>query len=415
VKHTAELLEADAPAIYEASFLADGVYVAVDVLERVDGGYNLIEVKASNSQKDEHIADAAIQTHVLRRGGLDVVRVEIMHLNGEYRHGEEGDLFQRTDVTAEVEGYLVTIETEIEEQLQAISGPRPDTEIGLCCHEPRECPFLGRCWPDDPRHVSALYSVGPRRALEFMSLGIDTIDDFPADQKFSVTTRRQLKALETGELVVEPGLAEELQPFSGRVGYLDFETVSRAIPVWAGTAPWETVPVQFSYHEEAPDGAISHKEHLATGPEDPRRRLAEALIDACSAAQRIAMYTPYERTCIRYLRRTVPDLADGLAAIEAKLIDLEPVIRKNVYHPDFKGSFSIKKVLTPLVPDLSYDDLVIQDGLVASAEIARLLLAEDEMSPEERARLRRSLLKYCEQDTRAMVRLVSRLRELAGV
>src|SRR5437762_2313167 len=52
---------------------------------------------------------------------------------------------------------------------------------------------------------------------------------------------------------------------------------------------------------------------------------------------------------------------------------LQPVVRQNVYRPDFRGSFSIKDVLTPLVPELTYNDLVIVKGLVASVEIARLL------------------------------------------
>jgi hypothetical protein len=85
-----------------------------------------------------------------------------------------------------------------------------------------------------------------------------------------------------------------------------------------------------------------------------------------------------------------------------------------VYHPDFHGSFSIKAVLNPLVPDLSYDDLIIVDGLTASVEIARLLFVAQKIAPEERARVRLDLLAYCERDTWAMVRLLERLRELAA-
>ena len=46
------------------------------------------------------------------------------------------------------------------------------------------------------------------------------------------------------------------------------------------------------------------------------------------------------------------------------------------FSPSYKSVlavFSLKDVLYPLVPDLSYSDLVIVDGLVASVEIARLL------------------------------------------
>src|SRR5207244_1108476 len=77
-----------------------------------------------------------------------------------------------------------------------------------------------------------------------------------------------------------------------------------------------------------------------------------------------------------------------------------------VYHPDFRGSFSLKYILTPLVPELTYSDLVIVDGRVASVEIARLLFVADKIPRQERDRVRRDLLNYCERHTWAMVKLV---------
>jgi len=412
VAATAEALAGGAPVVFEASFMADRVYAAVDVLERTDGGYNLIEVKASNSQKDEHLPDAAIQTYVLRRSGIDVARVEIMHLNGEYRH-PVGELFRRTDVTTQVEELLPGIADEIERQLEAINGPRPDTPIGPCCFVPDECPFVGRCWPNAPDHIRTLYGVKCKTAWKYMQEGIDSIWDIPPDRKISAAARRQLRALQEGALIVEPGLAEALAPFSGRLGFLDFETVGRAIPVWPGLAPWGAVPVQFSYHEESADGATSHVGWLAEGPDDPRPGLAQALLQACGAADRIVAYTSFERRCIEHLQRNVPELAGPLDAIKEKLIDLPTVIRDHVYHPDFGGGFGLKNVLTPLVPELSYDELPIKEGGVASVELARLLLEAETIPVNERAQLRRDLLEYCKQDTWAMVMLVRRLRELA--
>src|SRR5207302_9167056 len=81
VAATREALKHEAPAVYEAWFLADDAYVGVDILERTPRGYGVIEVKASNSYKPEHLPDAAVQVHVLRRAGLAVERAEVMHLN----------------------------------------------------------------------------------------------------------------------------------------------------------------------------------------------------------------------------------------------------------------------------------------------------------------------------------------------
>ena len=86
----------------------------------------------------------------------------------------------------------------------------------------------------------------------------------------------------------------------------------------------------------------------------------------------------------------------------------------NVYHPDFRGSFSLKDVLKPLVHDLDYSDLVIIDGKTASVEIARLLFVSGRIPLAHREKTRRDLLAYCKRDTYATVRLVERLGELAG-
>lgn len=81
--------------------------------------------------------------------------------------------------------------------------------------------------------------------------------------------------------------------------------------------------------------------------------------------------------------------------------------------PGFFGSFSLKDVLPALVPKLGYADLEIQGGSSASAALERLLIDSGELSTADRQALRRDLLRYCERDTLAMVRLYEWLDELA--
>src|SRR3954471_24127377 len=52
IELTRKLIDDGAPAIFEASFLADNTFVAVDVLTAQGGGYHLTEVKSSSSQKE---------------------------------------------------------------------------------------------------------------------------------------------------------------------------------------------------------------------------------------------------------------------------------------------------------------------------------------------------------------------------
>jgi hypothetical protein len=416
VAATKAALDAGAPAIYEATFIADDTYVAIDVLERVDGGHRLTEVKASTSQKDEHIPDVAVQAYVAAACGVHVAGAEVMHLNKEHRHPDTGDLFQRTDVVAEVAAFAGNVPDELARQKAVLEGPIPDVPIGLHCFEPRDCPFLDRCWPDSPHHIRHLSGVGPKRAASYLARGIQWIRELPNTERLNVTQKRQLKAMADDRVVVERTLTKALEPFldAGRLGFLDFETVGRAVPPWPGLAPWQQAPAQFSYHERQPDGSYTHAEHLAEGPRDARPPLVEAMIRATARADRVATYSHFEKTRIREMQEAVPHLAGELAVLQAKLIDLLPVVRDNVYHPAFRGSFSLKYVLTPLVPELTYEDLVIVDGRVASVEIARLLFVADKIPRHERERVRRDLLAYCKQDTWAMVRLLEELRKLAG-
>ena len=416
VAATQKALDAGAPAIFEATFIADGTFVAIDVLEKQKDGYRLTEVKSSTSQKDEHIPDVAVQARVAAACGVQITAAAVLHLNKEFRHPDSGDLFARTDVTGPVAAFLPQVADEIARQREMLAGPLPDVPIGAQCFEPRECPFIGRCWPHGPEHIGNLAGVGPKKTVAYLQRGITAISDLPPTEKLNFTQKRQLKAMAQGCIVVEPTLARELEPLTGqgRLGFLDFETIIRAIPVWPGMAPWQQAAAQFSYHERQPDGSYTHAAFLAEGPEDARPPLAAAMVRATAKADRVVMYTSFEKTRIRELQRAVPELAGELAALEAKLIDLHPVVKNCVYHPDFLGSFSLKDILTPLVPELTYDDLVIVDGRVASVEIARLLFVADKIPRHERDRVRRDLLNYCERDTWAMVKLVERLQELAA-
>ena len=426
VAATQKALDEGAPAIFEATFIADGTFVAIDVLEKQGDSYRLTEVKSSSSQKPEHIPDVAVQARVAAACGVNVTAAEVLHLNKEFRHPDSGDLFAHTDVTGAVAAFVGQVPDEIARQREMLAGPLPDVPIGLHCFEPRECPFMARCWSNAPDHIGNLAGVGPKKTAAYLERGITTIGALPSNEKLNFTQKRQLKAMAENRIVVEPTLAAELVPLgfplstsvergSGgevRLGFLDFETIARAIPVWPGMGPWHQAAAQFSYHERQPDGTYTHAAFLAEGPQDARPPLAEAMVRATAGADRVVMYTSFEKTRIRDLQRAVPELATELRALEAKLIDLHPVVKNCVYHPDFHGSFSLKDILTPLVPELTYNDLVIVDGRVASVEIARLLFVADKIPRHERDRVRQELLDYCQRDTWAMVKLVEKLRSL---
>jgi len=81
---------------------------------------------------------------------------------------------------------------------------------------------------------------------------------------------------------------------------------------------------------------------------------------------------------------------------------------KYYYHPAMKGSWSIKSVLTCLVPELSYADLgAVQDGLMAQSAYHEI--RNGRMTAEEITALTADLRDYCRLDTYAMLSIVEKV------
>ena len=164
---------------------------------------------------------------------------------------------------------------------------------------------------------------------------------------------------------------------------------------------------------ESADGELKHKEFLADENSDPRRAIAERLVEDIPADACVLAYNKvFECTRLKELAEAFPDLSEHLLCIRDHIRDLLDVFRDGfVYDRAMEGSFSIKKVLPALFPNdpnLDYHSLMdVHNGTEATDTYLSLRGKEE----GERLRLRESLLKYCGLDTLAMVMLWQRLRE----
>jgi hypothetical protein len=197
------------------------------------------------------------------------------------------------------------------------------------------------------------------------------------------------------------------------VAHIDFETVMFAIPRWDGCRPYDTIPVQMSAHFVDAAGDARHHSWIAKDSSDPRIKIGPAIVAACEGAKTITAYnSSFEKRCIEFVADACPDIAPRLREIAESIVDLLPIVRDNIYHRDFRGSFSLKKVI-PALTNVKYDDLEIAEGDRASAHLMLMLYQENALSVEDRAKLEAELLAYCQRDTVAMIGLTRRLFELA--
>ena len=416
---TAKLLQdPDVPAIFEGAFEHEGVIVRVDILERVLGteehrsAWRLIEVKSSTRVKEVHLNDLAIQRHVLIGAGLDLAGTCLMHIDtGYFYEGGEVDLealFALDDVSTVV----AERQGKVPEQLEAMksilreSSP-PSIEPDDRCHSPYECPFWAHCTKDKP--LRWIYHLpGPKKVVQqLVQEGITSIDEIPEAANLSITQRRVKDNVEWAS----DDLARVLQSVEYPVHHLDFETVMLAVPKFSRMKPYQSIPVQWSNHIELQSGEIIHHEFLHGEATEPRRQWAERLLESLGEQGTIVVYSSYEEAMMKQVAEAFPELRKVFSAVIKRLWDLYPVIKEHYYHPDFQGSYSIKSVLPVMVPELSYRDLLIQEGAQAASEYYRMVFIEEDWI--EQARIKEALLQYCARDTMAMVRLRRALKEKA--
>ena len=425
IKRTAEEMKAGTENICEASFDYNGLYCAVDILKKDGDGWRIYEVKSSTKEKDVYYADVAYQKYVLENCGVKVTGTYLVNINKDYLFDGTIDLkqlFYISNIAGEVDVESEFIRNNLQVAEEILNNPE-EPAIGLSpgCNKPYKCAFWKYCTRDIPSpSVFDLYRTDFSKKLGFYYKGLVSFDDLyeSGELQNKVIQQRQLDyALNDKGIYID---MKKIREFLGKLSYplyfLDFETMQSAIPKIVGTHPYDQVPFQYSLHYiEKEGGELQHKEFLAEAGTDPRRSVAEQLCrdipkDVCVTAY----YKSFECTRIKELARAFPDLADHLLNIESNIVDLLVPFQSGYYYKrEIGGSFSIKSVLPALFPDdpsLNYHNL---EGVHNGAEAMSIFPKLQYMEEDERERARNNLLKYCELDTYAMVKVWQELKRAA--
>ena len=428
LSRTQECLANGTENICEASFSYQGCYCAVDILHKTDGGYAIYEVKSSTSaDKEVYAQDVAFQKWVLTHCGIHVTGTFLVCINTKYvRHGdlEIDKLFSVNDISdaVEVEYSQVAANCEVAKAVLA-NMVEPAMTIGSQCHHPYDCAFIHYCKrqcgiPDNEPTIFDLYNSRFETQLKYLKKGIVTFPDLiNARAKLTDMQKMQVECtLRNVTRINKEGLREFLGGLSFPIYHLDFETMQSIVPPFDGTHPFQQIPFQYSLHIEHANGTLDHREFLGDSVHDPRRALAEQL---CRDIPENACVTAYNKifecSRIEEMAKAFPDLAEHLLNIKEHIVDLlKPFQDGYCYYPSMGGGFSIKAVLPALFPDDSTLDYHNLAGSVHNGGEAMDIYPQiANMSPAEQKQARESLLRYCELDTFAMVKVLAKLRELA--
>ncbi|MDP3091472.1 MAG: DUF2779 domain-containing protein [Nitrospira sp.] len=263
--------------------------------------------------------------------------------------------------------------------------------------------------------------------------------------------------------------------------FIDFETSAVALPFYKGMHPYEQVAFQFSHHAMESDGSVRHSHEFLLAkpgifPNYEFVRKLKAALEGNTGT--VFMWSHHENTILERIATQLNDDIDppidkkklvefigNLTKEGARaMVDLRVLAQKAYFHPDTKGSNSIKKVLPAVlntsdylrakysqptygaangIPSLNYKDQAwwvqdangrvvdpydslkvyaqdllgvdagdaitseefgIAEGGAAASAYARLQF--ESLDEASRQLIEKALLRYCELDSLAMVMIV---------
>lgn len=405
-----------AQPIFEAGFSAGGALAFADVMlpELMNGKlvWRMVEVKSSTSVKDYHRDDVAVQAFIAQAAGVPLVSVVLAHIDSSWVYPGDEDyrgLLRGNDLTTEAFARTEEVKGWIAQaQSIAAMSSEPVVGTGVHCETPFECGFYDYCSRDEAKAEFPVYWL-PRfpsaKARELAAQGVADLRDIP-DNLLNAKQQRVKDCTVTQTVYFDaPGATSKLASHDFPAYFLDFETIQFAVPIWKGTRPYQQITFQFSLHTLGASGQLEQTAFLDLSGNDPSKPFASALITACGQHGPVYVYNAgFETARIRELAERYPAFSELLLAINERVVDLLPIAREHYYHPSQQGSWSIKKVLPAVVPELRYDALDgVQDGGMAMD--AFLEGIHPSTSAERKAEIERQLLEYCKLDTYAMVRL----------
>jgi hypothetical protein len=372
------------------------------------------------------------------------------------------------DVTAEVNELLPRVKKAAATLAASMRGenptriqPTPGTICKKCEYriDAEEKNGFRECWKEtglESPHLLDLYRVGNLRKDVLTKMitqrKVKLLDLQRADLTGSFGKRQaiQLESTRKNQEYIDPQLRTTLLERKYPLHFLDFEASRLAVPYYDGMRPYGQVAFQWSCHTITEPGAdLSHEEWINVDDAYPNFEFARKLKDAVPGDGTVFVWSAFERSALKDIREQLLALKKSDASLlswldlmiddNGPLCDLYELAKAHYFHPDMKGSLSIKKVMPAVwfnnpdvrkhpwfkayvtgndkildpyetLPTLPFGDAgsedeedAVREGTGAIRTYEEMMFGASRNDPEFRDTMRQRLLNYCELDTAAMV------------
>jgi len=326
--------------MYEAVFQYDDTLIMLDILVRDGDKWRAIEVKSSLAVSETYVNDAALQYYVLKGNGLDISDVEIMYLNSEYvRQGEVdlNKLFLFKSVKDVIETKQDSIRTNISKLKKLLDNAHsPQTSIGIHCHRPYNCDFIGTCWKNvDPQSFLHVTSLPDSELFGYYESGITENKMFER-QVSDEATLNQLDALKNDTYFIDYNtlFSSNTAP-KAKTAFLSILVNHPAVPEFNDFKPYDNYVLAFNFMSDTRNFTWDCMDDHTKHPE-----WISVLADAAEGMERIVCFFPQKQL------NSVLDLKnDRCKELLPKIFNLGDVLtHAGFYHKNIKHEFSLQRV-----------------------------------------------------------------------
>lgn len=372
---------------------------------------------------------------------------------------------QIREVTSEVEELLPEVSAAADELVRTLESgeavrtpPKLGRHCKHCEYRPKpektlEPSGFHECWGELANHefhLLDLYrvdSLGDENIDHLISLGKTALSHIRPNSLLSAHSSRQslqIRCTAQGIEYVDPALPGKLKRCRYPLHFVDFESSRLAVPYHEGMRPYEQVLFQWSCHTISEPGATPvHHEWINLDDAFPNFAFARTLRNTLARPGTVFVWSGFEQTALQDVRNQLlnygepdADLDEWLASV-GPIVDLCELARDHYFHPQMRGSVSIKYVLPAIwsstpslrshpwfteyavadgsshlspyatLPELpfgdEYEDKAVREGTGAMRTYQEMMYGARRNDAEFRELQKRALLNYCKLDTAAMV------------
>lgn len=412
---------ANTTTIVGATFFYEDCLCTIDIFHQENNEVTIYSVKQVSEIKEIYLEELKYQTYILHKLGYNIVKICLLYINTDYIFNEVIDYFKffhLDDCTYLILSSLNEVKDNINEFVAYLDQQKePSADLTIKCLTPEKCPFFNYCHSFlQPNNVFNLPRLSAQSKIELYQHGLYTYEMLlKTNLKNTFKLPMYYELYNPSPYINKENILAFFNKMSKDIFFIDITYFQLVVPLYSNSKPYQKIPFQYSvaYLNKTTD-SFNYVDYLSKEEDDPRRLLAESLINNIPNNVTLITYNvPLKKELLQGLASLYPDIKKQLLSISNSLQDLMyPFYNYDYYCKEMHDSYLFKDILKALFPNdskLNYQKLAqVHDDNEACLTYLKLFKS----SSKEQLKKSQNLINYVHLNTYALTEIYSFLQNL---